>query len=237
MNPCKGLIAVGLALALMAPAIAFAGNHNGHGNNGNGDNNGQGGQGGQGGEGGRGGRGGNANSNNSNRNNQSQSQSSTNVNVNQNSNHQGQGQLQGQKQGQSQGQSNSAVGSGNSTSVSFDDKYQAPAVSAPGLTSAPETCMGSTSFGVSGPMAGLSFGSTYKNEDCEKRMYARALNNLGLKDAALAVLAESPTVAAALAKTGFKAAWFRTEKDQAPVVAVSPVSSLVISSDRNHNSP
>ena len=68
--------------------------------------------------------------------------------------------------------------------------------------------MGSASVGASTPFGGVAVGSTYKSEDCERRMYARALAGLGLTDAALATLAESPIVKAALVKTGFKAAWF-----------------------------
>lgn len=78
----------------------------------------------------------------------------------------------------------------------------APSAFAPALTSAPETCFGSTSAGASGGNGifgfGLSFGTTWKSDDCELRMFARSLQALGESKAALALLAQNEKVAAAL---------------------------------------
>lgn len=249
MRTGKVLLVILLALAFLAPAIAIAandppnnppGSQNPNANSNSNSNSAQGGAGGAGGQGGSGGQGGQGGNGQGGQGGNSQNDNSNrNHNRNSNRNHQGQAQGQGQGQGQSQAQDQqqSAIGSGNVTK--FDNVYQAPAVSAPGLTSAPETCMGSTSLGISGPMAGLSFGSTYKNEDCELRMYSKRLQELGQKEAALAILSTNAAVAAALAKTGFKAAWFRTEKDQTVATPSSVViPSLPVTGDaRNHNSP
>jgi len=85
----------------------------------------------------------------------------------------------------------------------------APAVYAPALTSSPEACMGSTSMGGSGGNGimgfGLSFGNTWKSEDCELRMFARSLQALGEPVAALTLLAQNnPKVLAALLAAGVK---------------------------------
>lgn len=128
----------------------------------------------------------------------------TNVNVNENtavsisdaSARAKQSQQQDQGQGQIQGNSNSIEGD--------NVRVYAPAPSAfaPALTSAPETCFGSTSAGASGGNGifgfGVSFGSTWKSDDCELRMFARSLQALGETKAALALLAQNEKVAAAL---------------------------------------
>jgi hypothetical protein len=57
---------------------------------------------------------------------------------------------------------------------------QAPSVVAPSLTTTlSETCMGSTSGGMSGPGFGLSFGSTWRDEACVRRLDARELRSFG----------------------------------------------------------
>ena len=140
------------------------------------------------------------------------------------SQHQGQHQSQGQDQGQSQSSRNTnrntstAVGVGisgaSSTATNAGQantqttKIEAPApvglAIAPGLTAAPETCMGSTSIGASGPFAGLSIGTTWKSKGCELRMFARSLIALGYTEAALALLAQDEMVAQALQAAGVK---------------------------------
>lgn len=142
---------------------------------------------------------------------------------------QSQSQNQGQSQGQSQTStntnsntnrntnSNTAVGvgigtgvgvgsgTGGDSNVSVDtgsDVRQAPPAYAPGLVAAPETCMGAVSGGVSSPFGGVSFGSTYKSDDCELRMFARSLYALGYRDAALLLLAQNAKVRKALEDSG-----------------------------------
>jgi hypothetical protein len=52
-----------------------------------------------------------------------------------------------------------------------------PAVSAPNLaTTLTETCMGSTSFGASGSGFGFSFGTTWRDSACVRRLDARQMS-------------------------------------------------------------
>lgn len=125
-----------------------------------------------------------------------------NTNVNVNENIASQAQLQGQKQDQIQGNSNNIEGD------SVRVYAPAPSAYAPALTSAPETCFGSTSAGASGGNGifgfGISFGTTWKSDDCELRMFARSLQALGETKAALALLAQNEKVAAALKEAAGK---------------------------------
>lgn len=81
----------------------------------------------------------------------------------------------------------------------------APAVGLADLVAAPESCMGSTTGAVSFPFSvfgGLGFGTTWRSEPCERRMNARTLMALGLRDAALALMAQDASVARALRAAG-----------------------------------
>ncbi len=152
----------------------------------------------------------------------------TNVNSNtqgqEQGQHQGQGQLQGQKQGQGQGQSqNNKQVIAPSQSVNMDTPAQAPAIFAPNLTSSPEACMGSVSAGggagFGGTSFGITFGTTWTNDQCQDRMNARTLGSLGQNQAALEYLAATnPKIADALKKAGVKLATL-----EPPVVAAVPV--------------
>ena len=131
---------------------------------------------------------------------------------------------QGGSATQSQGSTTSKNTQSTSTSVDAsqgDYPRQAPPAFAPNLVAAPETCMGSTAIGASTPFGGVAIGTTYKSEDCELRMFARSLSALGQNEAALALLAQNPKVAAALRAVGAKLAWLQQEKDQTPVVVVA----------------
>ena len=120
---------------------------------------------------------------------------------------QGQEQKQTQRQEQYQAQSANANNEGVSQAVRFEDKYQAPAVSAPGI-SASASCYYGLSGGVSGAAFGLSGGKMKLDAACEKRENdrldiekARAFMSLGRNDIALAILCkgmdcpEAPPVA------------------------------------------
>ncbi|MNK79174.1 hypothetical protein D3C87_988360 [compost metagenome] len=143
-----------------------------------------------------------------------------------------QGQQQGQQQGQSQssrnsndnrsnatGGNSSASNGGNSLSggavtVSVEgakgDVYVAPAqernpvataYAAP-LTSSNGTCMGSTSGGAQGAALGISFGTTWTDNNCDIRYDAEALRAAGLPDAARARLCQKTEIAAAMDAAG-----------------------------------
>jgi hypothetical protein len=133
----------------------------------------------------------------------------TNVNVNapefNNSNKQsqsqGQEQVQSQRQRQNQNQNNNQ-NIAPSQSVEFKDVVQdrIPAtVVAPGLTAAGTgVCLGSVSIGISGPMAGASFGITKVDQGCELRSNAALLYQMGYKDAAVRLLMKNDDVKNAL---------------------------------------
>lgn len=74
----------------------------------------------------------------------------------------------------------------------------APSLSAAGL----ETCLGSVSGGISVMGGGGSFGTSVKDDDCNRRLYARQLWNMGFKQAATNIQCLSPEVQYAMAAAG-----------------------------------
>lgn len=109
------------------------------------------------------------------------------------------------------------------TNITTEVPNPAPAVFAPALAVAPETCMGSTSVGgsVSNGVigVGIGVGSTWKSEDCERRMYARSLQALGQPQAALYLLAQNENVKKALQQAGVKLAGLEQPAAPAPATA------------------
>ena len=78
-----------------------------------------------------------------------------------------------------------------------------PTSISPGLTAAGiETCLGSVSVGGSFVGGGFSFGSTVKDDDCNRRLYARQMYNMGFKGAAAIMQCISPEVNYAMAVAG-----------------------------------
>jgi hypothetical protein len=78
-----------------------------------------------------------------------------------------------------------------------------PSVLAPGLAAAGvETCLGSASAAVSVMGGGFSFGSTTRDDDCNRRLYARQLHSMGYPYAAIALQCLSPEVQYAMAAAG-----------------------------------
>lgn len=138
--------------------------------------------------------------NNTNNNNTSSSASSHNNNVNRNSNHQSQGQLQGQNQSQA-----SSANGTNSNDISYTNNTPrspvASAWAAP-LTAGGESCMGSTSAAGQGVGFGLSLGSTWHDESCERRHDAITIYNMGEKRAAMALLCQEENVHKAMLAVG-----------------------------------
>jgi hypothetical protein len=98
--------------------------------------------------------------------------------------------------GATSNQSQGLSASGNS-SMSFQSTSMAPYIpvaasfSAP-LTSAMDTCMGSSSGGAAGPGFSFSVGSTWTDKNCLMLKNAREMWNMGLKDAAVARLCMDP---------------------------------------------
>jgi hypothetical protein len=136
-------------------------------------------QGGAGGAGGQGGAGGNANN------------STVNVinnrSVNRNRNEQSQG--QSQNQGQSLNNNTQALGiseahnAGNTVTIVDVQRPQAPAVSAPSMSST-ANCRVAHAAGVSAPGFGLSLGSSSVDETCELIELSKRAEQLNLRDVA-----------------------------------------------------
>jgi hypothetical protein len=131
--------------------------------------------------------------------------------VNVNAQDQSQKQKQQQQQGQIQGQAqNNHQTIAPSQDVTFKDVVQdrIPAmVVAPGLTAAGTgVCLGSVSIGLSGPMAGLSFGITKVDQGCEQRSAAALLYQMGYRDAAVRLLMKNADVSEALGADAPRAA-------------------------------
>jgi hypothetical protein len=78
-----------------------------------------------------------------------------------------------------------------------------PAIAAASLTAAGiEACLGSVSGGGSFMGGGFTFGTTTKDDDCNRRLYARQLYNMGYPEAAIAIQCLSPEVSYAMAAAG-----------------------------------
>lgn len=139
----------------------------------------------------------------------------TNVNSQSQSSHQSQYQSQGQGQEQS-------LNNKQQISPSQDVKIKAEplipgSAPSPGLTSVGTyACLGSISFGLSGPLAGASFGITKVDKGCEHARDAVILMQWGYKEAALKLLTMNEDTA--LAVNG--PATVKTSAVQAPAGAV-----------------
>lgn len=103
---------------------------------------------------------------------------------------------------QSSAQAGAAAGaiSGGNTfqggSTSYKEERQAPAAFAPAISpTAP--CMGGTSAGGSGTGFGLSFGTSWTDDECNTRETARLMHAMGLRLDAVAVLCSSKYAQAA----------------------------------------
>ncbi len=81
-------------------------------------------------------------------------------------------------------------------STSYKEQRQAPTVFAPNVApTAP--CMGGTSAGGSGTGFGLSFGTSWTDDECNTRETARLFHAMNLRADALAILCSSAYAAAA----------------------------------------
>lgn len=83
------------------------------------------------------------------------------------------------------------------------DLNTTPNVSAPALTTTlTETCMGSTSVGGAVTGFGLSFGTTWRDSACVRRLDARELNSLGYRLGAKERMCDDQLNREALARAG-----------------------------------
>jgi hypothetical protein len=143
--------------------------------------------------------------------------------------------------------SGSAAGDPNAaTTVKYDGSYtvkSAPPIAAPSLTSTfSDTCMGSSSFGLSVVGFGATGGTTIVDEACVRRLDSREFRAMGLNDVALALLCQSPANRKAVEAAGRACPSASAPSDTAAatatttaVVVVQPVQPL--SSDRKDLAP
>jgi hypothetical protein len=101
-------------------------------------------------------------------------------------------------------QSTSNVNITNATQGRRTTRLVTPPTIAPAALAAAgiETCLGSVSGGASFMGGGFSFGTTTKDDDCNRRLYARQLHNMGYGGAAIAIQCLSPEVNYAMAVAG-----------------------------------
>jgi hypothetical protein len=78
-----------------------------------------------------------------------------------------------------------------------------PSMFGPALVSSNDTCMGSTSGSAAVPGLGLSFGTTWVDENCKMLKNSERLWNMGLRLASFALLCTDPKIKEALEITGF----------------------------------
>lgn len=199
--PMKLTIAFASALLLTTSLTARAGNDNGPANNCNGNGscgttnlttitNAPVAHGGAGGQGGQGGKGGDASAAAIAGANSSSKAGAIAVGINANDNRSSSNQSQGQDQDQAQ-------------SVTYiNPRNPVSTASAAALATSSEACMGSSSIGGQGVGFGLSFGTTWENEDCKRRKQAGLLFAIGATDAAKEVLCGDPEIRSAYLAAG-----------------------------------
>lgn len=78
-----------------------------------------------------------------------------------------------------------------------------PSMFGPALVSSNDTCMGSTSGSLATPGLGLSFGSTWVDDNCKMLKNSQALWNMGFKAASVALMCNDEKIKAALELTGY----------------------------------
>jgi len=120
---------------------------------------------------------------------------------------------------------------GNVTTVQ-GDTFQAPprapvaSAIAPALTSGSDTCMGSSSIGAQGVGLGMSFGSTWTDDNCVMLKNSTMLWNIGKPEAAIALLCGNPQIRKALEASGTECPSGR--KPQAQAASVAPAAPAVV---------
>ncbi len=102
-----------------------------------------------------------------------------------------------------------ASNAGNNQAITFqgsqasDIPNNTPNVVAPALTTTlTETCMGSTSAGASVAGFGATFGTTWRDEECVRRLNARELRAMGLGPVAMELMCDNDDIRAAFERAG-----------------------------------
>jgi hypothetical protein len=116
-------------------------------------------------------------------------------------------QTQGQNTNtQSTSQADSAIGQGsnigNNVFNTAAPRIPTATAIAPAIVSSNDTCMGSSSAGVSTVSIGISVGTTWRDENCVMLKNSRELWNMGLRNAAVARMCMDENNSLALEVTG-----------------------------------
>jgi len=97
-----------------------------------------------------------------------------------------------------------------------------PSVNGPNLTTSNDTCMGSSSAAANGPGIGLSFGTTWTDDQCKRLKMSRELWNKGMKAASLAMDCMDPAAMAALEMTGTRCPQSMTPQERISAFGPAP---------------
>jgi hypothetical protein len=103
-------------------------------------------------------------------------------------------------------QADKAIAAGHDKAIvtaAQQDIKNTPSMFGPALVSSNDTCMGSTSGSVAAPGLGISFGSTWVDENCKMLKNSERLWNMGMKAASIALLCTDEKIKEALDITGF----------------------------------
>jgi len=109
-------------------------------------------------------------------------------------------------------------------SITLDSHARASASTAiaPALTGSNDTCMGSTSMGAAALAFGLSFGTTYTDDNCMMLKNARELWNMGFRGAAIARMCMDERNRQALDATGVPCPTLVSEREKRDAPEASP---------------
>lgn len=116
---------------------------------------------------------------------------------------------------------------GNSSSSSLvhveADKRRIPVATATAaaLTASNGACMGSSSAGAQGAALGLSFGTTWTDEHCDRRYDSIRLQELGMTEAAMLVMCGKQAVREAMELAGTPCPEVKQKPQEAKPVAVN----------------
>lgn len=110
----------------------------------------------------------------------------------------------------------------------------ATAYAAP-LAASNGTCMGSSSVGGQGAAFGISFGTTWRDSDCDMRYDAQALQSVGMADAAVARLCQKAEIASAMEAAGTPCPLAQSNSTASAVASTS--SSTVASTSVTYTDP
>lgn len=110
-----------------------------------------------------------------------------------------------QNQRQDQTMDNSGNASVNVDASTTSRRNPVNTAYAAALTSSNDTCMGSSSAGAQGITFGLSFGTTWKDDDCVKRKDARFLHNIQRTEVGLSLMCQKDSIRLAVERAGTRA--------------------------------